>query len=129
VTRWVRSVGAGTLLEVSFEDARPDPVQGLVLEVDRGHLAWDEQGEEASAIRLWADRHDSVVLRITARGPRKVTLSAWHAWMDPDLGGDVVRRGERIRVEDGPDGVRLHCGSDDLVARVAVRQRDRASSA
>lgn len=114
---------------MSFEDARSDPVQGLVLEVDRGHLAWDEQGEEAAAIRLWADRHDSVVLRITARGPRTVTLSAWHAWIDPELGGEVVRRGERMRIEDSAGGVRLHCGSGDLVAHVAVRQRDRASSA
>ena len=129
--RWKRSVGAGTLLEVSFEAARADPVQGLVLEVDRGHLAWDEHGEEDRAIRLWADRHDSVVLRVTARGPRPVTLSAWHAWLDDGdgLGSETVQAGERIIAEDHPGGTVLRCGGGDLVARVALRQRARASSA
>ena len=114
---------------MSFEHARDRPVQGLVLEVDRGHLAWDEQGEEDTEIRLWADRHDSVVLRSTSRGVH-VGLSVWHAFLDIDeLSGDVVREGGRIVAEEDEGGVLLRCGDGDLIARVAVRQRARASSA
>jgi hypothetical protein len=131
VKRWERSIGAGTLLEVSFEHARADPPQALVLEVDRGRLAWDEQGEEARSIRIWADRHDTAVLRLTGRFT-KVTLTAWHAWLEQDeLDGEVIRRGERMLVaDDRPGGATLRCGDGDLAARVAVRllQRARTSS-
>ena len=126
--RWQRTIAAGALLEVSFERARSAPVQGLVLEVGEGHLSWDHQGEEATAIRLWADRQETAVLRHIGDS-EQVTLTAWHAWMDADLGGEIVRRGERMRVEETPGGTVLRCGDDDLVARVAVRQRARASSA
>src|SRR5215213_9127010 len=86
MTRWTRTIAAGTLLEVSFEQARPE--QALVFEVDRGRLAWDEQGEEGRALRVWADRHESVVLRLTGRFSR-ATLTVWHAWIDHDeLDGD-----------------------------------------
>jgi len=126
--RWQRTIAAGALLEVSFESARPAPVQGLVLEVGEGHLSWDEQGEEAVAIRLWADRQESAVLRHIGASDQ-VVLTAWHAWMHADLGGDIVRRGERMRTEETPGGTVLRCGDDDLVVRIAVRQRARASSA
>ncbi|HEV2062890.1 MAG TPA: hypothetical protein VGR12_08580 [Solirubrobacteraceae bacterium] len=126
MTRWQRSIGAGTLLEVSFEHARPDPPQALVFEVDRGQLAWDEQGEEGSSIRVWADRHDTVVLRLTGRFS-KASLTAWHAWLEHDeLEGEVVRRGERMFAEDREDATLLRCGDGDLAARVVVRVRQRA---
>jgi hypothetical protein len=126
VTRWQRKIGAGTLLEVSFEHARADPPQALVLEVDRGRLAWDEQGEEARSIRVWADRHDTVVLRLTGRFAR-VNLAAWHAWLEHDeLDGEVVRRGERMLAEERGGGTTLRCGDGDLVARVTLRARQRA---
>jgi hypothetical protein len=130
VTRWQRTVGPGTLLEVRFEQARGEPVQGLVLEVDRGHLAWDEQGEEDRAIRLWADRVRTVVLRVTGRLPG-ATLSAWHVYLDHDeLAGEVVRRSDRLDVEETADSALLRCGEEgDLTVRVGVRQRARASSA
>ncbi len=123
-------ISAGTLLEVSFEHARADPPQALVLEVDRGRLAWDEQGEEGRSIRVWADRHETVVLRLTGRFA-KVNLTAWHAWLENDeLDGEVVRRGERMLADEQPGTAILRCGDRDLVARVdvRVRQRARASS-
>ncbi len=124
--RWESTIGAGTLLEVSFEHARADPPQALVLEVDRGRLAWDEQGEEGRSIRVWADRHETVVLRLTGRFTR-VSLTAWHAWLEQDeLDGEVVRRGERMLAEEHGDTTVLRCGDGDLVARVALRQRARA---
>jgi hypothetical protein len=127
VTRWQRTIGAGTLLEVSFEHAQSEPPQALVLEVDRGRLAWDEHGEEASSLRVWADRHDSAVLRLTGRFAR-ATLTVWHAWLDHDeVDGETVRAGNGMRAEEHPTGVVLHCG-DELVARIGVRQRARASS-
>ena len=120
--RWERTIGAGTLLEVSFESARADRPQGLVLEVDRGRLAWDEQGEEGSAIRVWADRHDSVVLRLTGRFAR-VGLTVWHASLDRDeLGGEIVGGGDGMLVEEQPGGAVIRCG-DDLVARIGIRAR------
>jgi hypothetical protein len=123
VTCWQRTIAAGTLLEVSFEHARDDPPQALVLEVDRGRLAWDEQGEEGRSIRLWADRHDTVVLRLTGRFS-KATLTAWHAWLEHDeVEGEVVRRGEQMLTEDQPTGALLRCGDGDLVARVELRVR------
>jgi hypothetical protein len=123
VRRWERAIPAGTLLEVSFDQARADPPQALVLEVDHGRLAWDEQGEEAQSIRVWADRHDAVVLRLTGRFS-KATLTAWHAWLEHDeVDGEIVRRGDRIRAEDHPGGALLRCGDDDLVARVDLRVR------
>ena len=130
VTCWERTVGSGTLLEVSFEQAVAEPVQGLVLEVDHGHLAWDEQGEEGRSIRLWADRQGSAVLRLIGRIP-VVTITAWHAWLDHDeLEGEVVRRGDCLVADEDADGATLRCGdADELVVRVAVRQRARASSA
>ncbi|MDQ3740451.1 MAG: hypothetical protein M3389_05845, partial [Actinomycetota bacterium] len=119
--RWERVISAGTLLEVSFEHARPDPPQALVLEVDRGRLAWDEQGEEAPSLRIWADRHETVVLRLTGRFAR-VSLTAWHAWLEQDeLDGEVVRRGERMLAEERPSGALLRCGDGDLVARIGIR--------
>lgn len=122
MTRWERPIAAGTLLEVSFEQARDDPPQALVFEVDKGRLAWDEQGEEARSLRVWADRHGSVVLRLTGRFAR-VGLSVWHAWLDSDeLDGEVVRAGDGMRVEEQPGGALLRCG-DDLLARVAIRSR------
>jgi len=122
VTRWERPIVAGTLLDISFEQARDDPPQALVFEVDRGRLAWDEQGEEARSLRVWADRHGSVVLRLTGRFAR-VGLSVWHAWLDSDeLDGEVVRAGDGMLVEEQPGGALLRCG-DDLVARVAIRSR------
>lgn len=130
MTRWERTIGAGTLLEVSFEHARPDPPQALVLEVDKGRLAWDEQGEEGRSIRVWADRHETVVLRLTGRFAR-VGLTAWHAWLEHDeMDGEVVRRGERMLAEERAGTTILRCGEGDLVARVAVRvlQRARTSS-
>ena len=129
MTRWTRSIGAGTLLEVSFEHAIADPPQALVLEVDRGRLAWDEQGEEGRSLRIWADRHDAVVLRLTGRFAR-ATMTALHARLERDeFDGDVVRIGERIIVVDEqPRGAVLRCGDGALVARVGVRQRARASS-
>lgn len=133
MTRWERTISAGTLLEVSFDHARADPPQALVLEVDRGRLAWDEQGEEGSSLRIWADRHDTAVLRLTGRFT-KVTLIAWHAWLEQDeLDGEVVRRGERMLAEERPGGAVLTCGNGDLVARVDLRvrasvQRARTSS-
>jgi hypothetical protein len=130
VRRWERTIGAGTLLEVSFERARDDPPQALVLEVDRGRLAWDEQGEEDRALRVWADRHGSVVLRLTGRFAR-AGLTVWHAYLDRDeVDGEVVRAGDGMRVEEDGDGALLRCG-DDLTARIAIRsrtgQRERAS--
>ena len=123
MTRWQRSIAAGTLLEVSFDHARADPPQALVLEVDRGRLAWDEQGEEGKSIRVWADRHDTVVLRLTGRFA-KVGLTAWHAWLEHDeIDGEVVRRGERMLAEERPGGTLLRCGEGDLVARVDVHVR------
>ena len=128
VACWERTVGAGTLLEVSFEEAIAEPVQGIVLEVDRGHLAWDEQGEEGRAIRLWADRQGTAVLRHTGQMSR-TTITAWHAWLDRDeLDGEVVRRGEAMVADEDADGALLRCGAGDLVVRVALRQRARASS-
>ena len=131
VRRWQRTIGAGTLLEVSFEHARADPPQALVLEVDKGRLAWDEQGEEGRALRVWADRHEAVVLRLTGRFAR-VGLTVWHAYLDHDeLDGEVVRAGDGMRVDEQPGGAVLRCG-DDLVARIGVHaragQRERASS-
>jgi len=126
VTRWERTIGAGTLLEVSFDHARPDPPQALVLEVDKGRLAWDAQGEEGRSIRVWADRHDTVVLRLTGRFS-KATLTAWHAWLEHDeFDGEVVRRGERMLAEERPSGARIRCGEGDLVAHVELRVRQRA---
>lgn len=123
MTRWERTIGAGTLLEVSFDHARADPPQALVLEVDRGRLAWDEQGEEGRSLRIWADRHDTVVLRLTGRFSR-VSLTAWHAWLERDeMDGEVVRRGERMLAEERAGTTLLRCGDADLVARVAVRPR------
>jgi hypothetical protein len=132
VTRWSRTILSGTLLEVTFERAETDPPQALVLEVDRGRLAWDEQGEEGRSIRLWADRHPTVVLRPTGRFSR-ATLTASHVWLDSDeLDGEVVRPGRAIRAEEQRDGALLYCrGSrpgatyDDLVARIAVHTRAR----
>ena len=114
---------------MTFEHARNDPPQALVLEVDRGRLAWDEQGEEGRSLRIWADRHETAVLRLTGRFAR-ATLTAWHAWLDSDeIDGEVVRSGERMLVaDDQPASAVLRCGDRDLVARVAVRQRARASS-
>ena len=127
VTRWTRTIAAGALLEVSFEEVRAEPPQALVFEVDRGRLAWDEHGEEGRSLRIWADRHDTAVLRLTGRFSR-VTLAVWHAWLDGDqLGGEVVRPGDRMRVEEQPNGATIRCG-EDLVARIGVRQRERASS-
>ena len=120
------------MLEVSFEHARPDPPQALVLEVDRGRLAWDEQGEEGKALRVWADRHEAVVLRATGRFAR-MHLTVWHAFLDHhELDGETVREGRAMRVDEDETGATLVCG-DDLVARVAVRtraavQREAASS-
>jgi len=111
------------LLEVSFDDARADPPQALVLEVDKGRLAWDEQGEEGSSIRVWADRHETVVLRLTGRFT-KVTLTAWHAWLEHDeMDCEVVRRGERMLAEERGGTTTLRCGDGDLVARVGLRPR------
>lgn len=131
--RWERTIGAGTLLEVSFEQARTDPPQGLVFEVDRGRLAWDEQGEEAPSLRVWSDRHETVVLRLTGRFAR-VRLCVWHAFLEShELDGEVVRVGDGMRVDEQPGGAVLRCG-DDLVARIGLRprtapdQRARASS-
>ncbi|HEV2812961.1 MAG TPA: hypothetical protein VGW10_06890 [Solirubrobacteraceae bacterium] len=131
MTRWQRTIAAGTLLEVSFESARADPPQALVLEVDRGRLAWDEQGEEGPALRVWADRHEVVVLRLTGRFAR-VGLSVWHAYLDADeIDGEVVRLGDGMRVEEQPGWAMLRCG-DDLVARIGIHARSphraRASS-
>ncbi|HEX2084296.1 MAG TPA: hypothetical protein VHF89_01325 [Solirubrobacteraceae bacterium] len=126
--RWERTIAAGTLLEISFERARTDPPQALVLEVDRGRLAWDEQGEEGRSIRIWADRHDAAVLRLTGRFARS-TLTVWHAWLDRDeLQGEVVRRGDGMLVDERPASATLRCG-EDLVARIGMRQRARTSSA
>jgi hypothetical protein len=128
VTRWERTIGAGTLLEISFAHARADPPQALVLEVDRGRLAWDEQGEEGRSLRIWADRHDTVVLRLTGRFSR-VNLTAWHAWLERDeMDGEVVRRGERMLAEERAGTTTLRCGNDDLVARVEVRPRVSAAA-
>ncbi len=142
MTRWTRTLLTGTLLEVSFERAEAEVPQALVLEVDKGRLAWDEQGEEGRSLRLWADRHPTAVLRLTGRFSR-ATLTATHVWLDSDeLDGDVVRPGSAIRADEQPDGALLHCrGSrpgatfDDLVVRVDVHagtrgaaQRARASS-
>ena len=130
MTRWERTIGAGTLLEVSFEHARADPPQALVLEVDKGRLAWDEQGEEGRSIRVWADRHDTVVLRLTGHFS-KATLTAWHAWLEHDeLDGGVVRRGGRMLAGGRGWVTARSCGDGDLEARVAVRllQRARTSS-
>ncbi len=129
--RWERTIGAGTLLEVTFEHPRTGPAHGLVFEVDRGRLAWDEQGEEGRSLRVWADRHDSVVLRLTGRFAR-VGLTVWHAYMDVDeLDGDVVREGPFVRVEE-IDGVAVLECRDDFVARIGVHKRtphrERASS-
>ncbi|HEX8085830.1 MAG TPA: hypothetical protein VF529_16175 [Solirubrobacteraceae bacterium] len=129
--RWERTIGAGTLLEISFDHARADPPQALVLEVDKGRLAWDEQGEEGRALRVWADRHETVVLRLTGRFTR-VDLTVWHAYLDHDeLDGEVVRAGDGMLVEEQPGLAVLRCG-DDLVARIAIRtrarHRERASS-
>lgn len=122
VRRWERTIGAGTLLEVSFEHASPDHPHGLVFEVDKGRLAWDEQGEEGPSLRVWADRHETVVLRLTGRFVR-VGLTVWHAWLDSDeLDGEVVRAGDALRVEEQPGGAVLRCG-DDLVARIGIRAR------
>jgi hypothetical protein len=131
VRRWERTIGAGTLLEVSFDETRADRPQALVLEVDKGRLAWDEQGEEGAALRVWADRHEAVVLRLTGRFAR-VRLTAWHAYLDADeLDGEVVREGRAMRAEEQPAGVVLRCG-EDLVARIGIRARQphraRASS-
>jgi hypothetical protein len=130
VTRWQRTIGAGTLLEVSFVHARADPPQALVLEVDKGRLAWDEQGEEGRALRVWADRHDTVVLRLTGRFA-KATLTVGHVFLDHDeLHGEVVRNGNGMRADEQPSSVLLRCG-DDLTARIGVHaraHRDRASS-
>ena len=127
VTRWTRTIAAGALLEVSFEEVRTDPPQALVFEVDRGRLAWDEHGEEARSLRIWADRHDTAVLRLTGRFAR-ATLTVWHAWLDGEqLGGDVVRAGDRMRVDEQPNGATIRCG-DELVAKIGLRQRARASS-
>ncbi len=129
MTRWERTIGAGTLLEVSFDHARADPPQALVLEVDKGRLAWDEQGEEGRSIRVWADRHETVVLRLTGRFAR-VRLTAWHAWLEQDeLDGEVVRRGERMLAEERHGTTILSCGERDLVARVDVRVRALPSEA
>ena len=123
MTRWERTIGAGTLVEVSFEHARADPPQALVLEVDKGRLAWDAQGEEGRSIRVWADRHDTVVLRLTGRFT-KVGLTAWHAWLEHDeLDGEVVRRGERMLADERGDTAILSCNEGDLVARVDLRIR------
>jgi hypothetical protein len=123
VTRWERTISAGTLLEVSFDHARADPPQALVLEVDRGQLAWDEQGEESRSIRIWADRHETAVLRLTGRFTR-VGLTAWHAWLESDeLDGEVIRRGERMLAEERSGATILSCGEGDLVARVELRLR------
>ena len=130
MTRWERTISAGTLLEVSFDHARTDPPQALVLEVDRGRLAWDEQGEEGRSIRIWADRHETAVLRLTGRFSR-VSLTAWHAWLESDeLDGEVIRRGERMLSEERAGTTILRCGEGDLVARVDLRllQRARTSS-
>ena len=129
--RWERTIGAGTLLEISFDHARADPPQALVLEVDKGRLAWDEQGEEGRALRVWADRHETVVLRLTGRFTR-VGLTVWHAYLDHDeIDGEVVRAGDGMRVDEQPGLAVLRCG-DDLVARIAfrtrARHRERASS-
>ncbi len=126
-------IGAGTLLELSFEHARSDRPQALVLEVDRGRLAWDEQGEEGPSLRVWADRHASAVLRVTGRFAR-VGLSVWHAYLDSDeLDGDIVRAWDGMLVEEQPAGALLRCGDGDLVARVGIRsrtsRRERASRA
>ena len=132
VRRWQRTIGAGTLLEVSFDHARGDAPQALVLEVDKGRLAWDEQGEEAAALRVWADRHSTAILRVTGRFAR-VGLTVWHAWLDADeLEGEVVRAGASMYADERPAGVTLRCGEDDLVARIALHarqpHRERASS-
>ena len=142
VTRWTRTILTGTLLEVTFEQAESDPPQALVLEVDKGRLAWDEQGEEGRSLRLWADRHENVVLRLTGRFSR-ATLTATHVWLDSDeLDGDVVRPGAAIVVQERPEGALLRCRGtrpgasfDDLVARVGIHaatrdaaQRARTSS-
>ena len=128
MSRWRRPIGAGTLLEVSFERARRDPPQALVLEVDRGHLAWDEQGEEGRALRVWADRHDAVVLRATGRFTR-VHLTVWHAYLDHhEIDGETVREGSEMLIAEDDDGATLTCG-DDLVARIAVRSRSAAQRA
>lgn len=130
MTRWERTISAGTLLEVSFDHARADPPQALVLEVDRGQLAWDEQGEEGRSIRIWADRHETAVLRLTGRFSR-VNLTAWHAWLEHDeLDGEVIRRGEQMLSEERGGATILRCGDGDLMARVDLRllQRARTSS-
>ena len=120
--RWERVISAGTLLEISFEHARADRPQALVLEVDKGRLAWDEQGEEGPTLRVWADRHGAAVLRVTGRFAR-VGLTVWHAYLDEDeLDGEVVRAGERMAVEEQPRGATLRCG-EDLVARIGVHAR------
>ncbi|HEV3001117.1 MAG TPA: hypothetical protein VGW75_10305 [Solirubrobacteraceae bacterium] len=135
MTRWTRTILAGTLLEVSFEQAEADPPQGLDLAVDKGRLAWDEQGEEARSVRVWADRHGAAVLRLTGRFAR-ATLSATHVWLDSDeVDGDVVRPGSAIRVEERPDGALLRCRGSrpgatfgDLVARIGVHGRTRGGA-
>ena len=115
-------IGAGTLLEVSFESARADPPQALVLEVDRGRLAWDEQGEEGPSLRVWADRHDTVVLRLTGRFAR-VGLAVWHAYLEQhELDGEVIRAGEALHAEEQPGGAVLR-GGEDRVARIGIRAR------
>ena len=125
MTRWERTISAGTLLEVSFENARADPPQALVLEVDRGRLAWDEQGEEGRALRVWADRHDAVVLRLTRVPGRfgRATLTVWNAYLDHDeIDGEIVREAGPMRVAEQPGGVTLSC-RDGLVARIEVHAR------
>lgn len=132
MTRWTRTILSGSLLEVSFERAETDPPQALVLEVDKGRLAWDEQGEEGRSLRLWADRHPTVVLRPTGRFAR-ATLTVTHVWLDSDeLDGDVVRPGGAMAIEEQPDGVLLRCRGtrpgatfDDLVVRIGVHARTR----
>lgn len=135
MTRWTRTIPAGTLLEVSFERSEADPPQALVLEVDRGRLAWDEHGEEARSLRVWADRHGAAVLRLTGRFAR-ATLTASHVWLDSDeVHGDVVRPGSAMLVDEAPNGALLRCrGSrpgatfDDLVARIGVHRRTRGGA-
>jgi hypothetical protein len=130
VTRWTRTIQAGSLLEVEVVGAQSDPPQALVLEVDKGRLTWDEHGEEGRSIRVWADRRPTAVLRPTGRFSR-ATLTAWHVWLDSDeLDGDVVRPGGSIRIEEHPDGALLRCRGtrpgatfDDLVVRIGVRAR------
>jgi hypothetical protein len=110
------------LLEVSFEHARSDPPQALILEVDRGRLAWDEQGEEGQALRVWADRHEAVVLRATGRFTR-MALTVWHVYLDHhEIDGETVREGHEMAIAEDSGGATLTCG-EDLTARIGVRQR------